>query len=107
MSLKSGGSLVFDQGEALTAIDVNTGKFVGSKGKTLEQTITQTNLEAAEEIAEQLRLRNLGGIIIIDFIDMDPRAQPAQGLPRGCKTRCAATVPRPTPPRSPRWVWSR
>jgi ribonuclease G len=71
VELKSGGSLVFDQGEALTAIDVNTGKFVGSKGKTLEQTITQTNLEAADEIAEQLRLRNLGGLIIIDFIDMD------------------------------------
>ncbi len=69
--LKSGGSLVFDQGEALTAIDVNTGKFVGAKGRTLEETITQTNLEAAEGIAEQLRLRNLGGLIIIDFIDMD------------------------------------
>jgi ribonuclease G len=71
VSLKSGGSLVFDQGEALTAIDVNTGKFVGSKGKTLEETITKTNLEAAEEVADQLRLRNLGGLIIIDFIDMD------------------------------------
>ncbi|MCA9689112.1 MAG: Rne/Rng family ribonuclease [Myxococcales bacterium] len=69
--LKSGGSLVFDQGEALTAIDVNTGKFVGAKGKTLEETITHTNMEAAEEIAEQLRLRNLGGLVIIDFIDMD------------------------------------
>ena len=71
VGLRSGGSLVFDQGEALTAIDVNTGKFVGSKGKTLEETITQTNLESADEIAEQLRLRNLGGLIIIDFIDMD------------------------------------
>lgn len=71
VGLKSGGSLIFDQGEALTAIDVNTGKFVGSKGKTLEQTITQTNLEAAEEIGDQLRLRNLGGLVIIDFIDMD------------------------------------
>jgi ribonuclease G len=71
VDLPSGGSLVFDQGEALTAIDVNTGKFVGSKGKTLEETITQTNLEAAEEIADQLRLRNVGGLIIIDFIDMD------------------------------------
>jgi ribonuclease G len=69
--LKSGGSLVFDQGEALTAVDVNTGKFVGAKGKTLEETITQTNIEAAEEIADQLRLRNLGGLVIIDFIDMD------------------------------------
>ena len=71
VGLKSGGSLIFDQGEALTAIDVNTGKFVGAKGKTLEETITQTNLEAAEEIADQLRLRNLGGLVIIDFIDMD------------------------------------
>ena len=71
VDLKSGGSLVFDQGEALTAIDVNTGKFVGNKGKTLEETITQTNLEAADEISEQLRLRNVGGLIIIDFIDMD------------------------------------
>lgn len=71
VGLKSGGSLVFDQGEALTAIDVNTGKFVGAKGKTLEETITQTNLEAASEIGDQLRLRNLGGLVIIDFIDMD------------------------------------
>ncbi len=71
VELKSGGTLIFDQGEALTAIDVNTGKFVGVKGKTLEETITQTNLEAADEAAEQLRLRNLGGLIIIDFIDMD------------------------------------
>lgn len=71
VQLKSGGSLVFDQGEALTAIDVNTGKFVGAKGKTLEETITHTNLEAADEIADQLRLRNLGGLVIIDFIDMD------------------------------------
>lgn len=71
VSLPSGGSLVFDQGEALTAIDVNTGKFVGSKGKTLEETITQTNIEAAAEIGDQLRLRNIGGLVIIDFIDMD------------------------------------
>ena len=71
VELKSGGSLIFDQGEALTAIDVNTGKFVGARGKTLEETITQTNLEAADSIADQLRLRNLGGLVIIDFIDMD------------------------------------
>jgi ribonuclease G len=71
VQLKSGGTLIFDQGEALTAVDVNTGKFVGAKGRTLEETITQTNLEAAEEIADQLRLRNLGGLVIIDFIDMD------------------------------------
>jgi ribonuclease G len=67
--LKSGGSLIIDQGEALTAIDVNTGKFVGKR--SLEETITKTNLEAAKEVAGQLRLRNIGGMIIVDFIDMD------------------------------------
>jgi ribonuclease G len=70
--LRSGGSLVVDQGEALTAIDVNTGKFVGKK--SLEETITQTNLEACKEVADQLRLRNIGGMIIVDFIDMDRQA---------------------------------
>jgi len=67
--LKSGGNIVIDQTEALTAIDVNTGKFVGKT--TLEDTILKTNLEAVREIAYQIRLRNLGGIIIIDFIDME------------------------------------
>ena len=67
--LKSGGSLVIDQGEALTAIDVNTGSFVGSKD--LEDTITKNNLEACREVARQLRLRNIGGIIVVDFVDMD------------------------------------
>jgi ribonuclease G len=67
--LRSGGSLIIDQGEALTAIDVNTGKFVGKK--SLEETITKTNLEACKEVADQLRLRNIGGMIIVDFIDMD------------------------------------
>ena len=66
--LKSGGHLVIDQTEAMTTIDVNTGAFVGSR--TQEETIYKTNLEAAQAIARQLRLRNLGGIIIIDFIDM-------------------------------------
>ncbi len=66
--LKSGGYLVIDQTEALTTIDVNTGAYVGHR--TLEETIFKTNLEAAQAIARQLRLRNLGGIIIIDFIDM-------------------------------------
>ncbi|MBA2664649.1 MAG: Rne/Rng family ribonuclease [Bradymonadaceae bacterium] len=71
--LKSGGSLVFDKTEALAAVDVNTGKFVGSSNN-LEETILRTNLEAAEEVVYQLRLRNIGGIIIIDFIDMeDPK----------------------------------
>ncbi|MBS1958829.1 MAG: Rne/Rng family ribonuclease [Bdellovibrionales bacterium] len=67
--LKSGGYIVIDQAEALVAIDVNTGRFVGKK--SLEDTILKTNLEAAEEIAYQLRLRNCGGIIICDFIDME------------------------------------
>ena len=67
--LKSGGSLVIDQGEALTAIDVNTGSYVGKRD--LESTITANNLEACEAVARQLRLRNLGGIIVIDFVDMD------------------------------------
>ena len=67
--LPSGGSLVIDRTEAMTVIDVNTGKFVGSGGN-LEQTVTRNNLEAAEEIVRQLRLRDVGGIIVIDFIDM-------------------------------------
>ena len=70
--LKSGGYIVIDQTEALVAIDVNTGRYVG-KSNRLEDTVLKTNLEAAEEIARQLRLRDLGGIIVIDFIDMDDR----------------------------------
>ncbi|MDA8095762.1 MAG: ribonuclease G [Betaproteobacteria bacterium] len=69
VDLKSGGYLVIDQTEALTTIDVNTGAFVG--GRNFDDTIFKTNLEAAQAIARQLRLRNLGGIIIVDFIDMD------------------------------------
>ena len=70
--LKSGGYLVIDRAEALTVIDVNTGKYVGKDN--LEKTITNTNCEAAREIAVQLRLRDIGGIVIIDFIDMDKEA---------------------------------
>jgi ribonuclease G len=69
--LKSGGYLVIDQGEALTAIDVNTGSFVNAGSGNLEDTVTVNNLEASEEVARQLRLRNIGGIIVIDFVDMD------------------------------------
>ena len=69
VDLKSGGYLIFDQTEALTTVDVNTGGFVGARN--FDDTIFKTNLEAAQSIARQLRLRNLGGIIIIDFIDMD------------------------------------
>jgi ribonuclease G len=67
--LKSGGTLIIDQAEALTAIDINTGRFVGKRN--LEETILKTNLEAVKEVAYQLRLRNIGGMVIVDFIDME------------------------------------
>ena len=67
--LPSGGSLIIESTEALTVVDVNTGKNVGSS--SLEETVLSNNLEAAEEIAHQLRLRDIGGIIVIDFIDME------------------------------------
>jgi ribonuclease G len=71
--LPSGGYLIIDQAEALSAIDVNTGRFTG-KGRDVEETIYQTNLEAVEEIAYQLRFRNIGGLIVLDFIDMERQA---------------------------------
>src|ERR671932_1902710 len=74
VDLPSGGYLVFDYAEAFTVIDVNTGRFVGGRGKNssgrLEETITKNNLEAVKEVVRQLRLRDIGGIIVIDFIDM-------------------------------------
>lgn len=76
--LKCGGYLVIDRTEALTVIDVNTGKYVG--GSSLEQTVLKTNMEAAREIARQLRLRDIGGIIIIDFIDMHEHEHQAMVL---------------------------
>jgi ribonuclease G len=82
--LKSGGYLVFDQTEAMTSVDINTGSFLGQKN--LEETAYRTNLEAAQAVARQLRLRNLGGIIIIDFIDMkedDHRRQVLRTLEKG------------------------
>ena len=96
VDLKSGGYLILDQTEAMTTIDVNTGAFVG--GRNLEDTIFKTNLEAAQAIARQLRLRNLGGIIIIDFIDMrdpDHRAQVMQALERALeKDHAKSTISR-------------
>jgi ribonuclease G len=99
VALKSGGYLVIDQTEALTTIDVNTGAYVGHRN--LEETIYRTNLEAAVAIARQLRLRNLGGIIIIDFIDMEEeehRRQVLQALERAlakdhAKTHLSAVSP--------------
>ena len=74
VDLPSGGYLIFDYAEAFTVVDVNTGRFVGSRSKTssqrLEDTITKNNLEAVKEVVRQLRLRDIGGIIVIDFIDM-------------------------------------
>ena len=81
--LPSGGSLIIEHTEALTVIDVNTGKNVGTS--SLEETVFRNNLEAAERDRPQLRLRDIGGIIVIDFIDMEIREQPRrghQGLPR-------------------------
>jgi ribonuclease G len=92
--LKSGGYLIIDQTEAMTTIDVNTGAFVGSRN--LEETIFRTNLEAAQSIARQLRLRNLGGIIILDFIDMvieSHKVQVLQALERAlAKDRTKSTI---------------
>jgi len=84
--LKSGGYLVIQQTEALSVIDVNTGKYVGQR--SLEETVVHTNLEAAGEIARQLRLRNLGGIIIIDFIDMTAKEDQQQVI-EVLETACA------------------
>jgi len=78
VGLKSGGTLVFDQTEAMTTVDVNTGGFVGSR--SFDDTVFKTNLEAAQAIARQLRLRNLGGVILIDFIDMEGDAHRAAVL---------------------------
>ncbi|MCW8854514.1 MAG: ribonuclease E/G, partial [Gammaproteobacteria bacterium] len=90
--LKSGGYLIIDQTEAMTTIDVNTGAFVGHRN--LEETIFKTNLEAAQAIARQLRLRNLGGIIILDFIDMleeDHRRQVLRALEKALEKDHART----------------
>ncbi|HWK54194.1 MAG TPA: ribonuclease E/G, partial [Hyphomicrobiales bacterium] len=76
--LKSGGNLVIDQNEAMTSIDVNTGAFLGSRNQ--EETIFKTNLEAAKAIARQLKVRNIGGIIIVDFIDMQNEEHQRQVL---------------------------
>ena len=117
--LPSGGSLVIDRTEAMTVVDVNTGKFVGSGGN-LEETVTKNNLEAAEEIVRQLRLRDIGGIIVVDFIDMvlesnrdlvlrrlveclSPRPHEAPGR-RGHLARPRADDPQEARPRAPRVV---
>jgi ribonuclease G len=99
VELKSGGHLVIDQTEAMTTIDVNTGAYTGHRN--LEETVLKTNLEAAQAIARQLRLRNLGGIIILDFIDMkseDHRAQVMRALERALAADHARTQVYPFSP---------
>ena len=87
--LPSGGSLVIERTEALTVIDVNTGKNVGTSN--LEETVYRNNLEAAEVIARELRLRDIGGIIVIDFIDMEIRVEPRGGRGGVPRKRSPAT----------------
>ncbi|NKF22841.1 ribonuclease G [Solimonas marina] len=99
VELKSGGHLIIDQTEAMTTIDVNTGAYIGHRN--LEETVLKTNLEAAQAIARQLRLRNLGGIIIIDFIDMkseDHRGQVLRALERSLAADHARTQIHPFSP---------
>ena len=105
MWLPTGGSLVIDRTEAMTVIDVNTGKFTG-QGGNLEETVTRNNLEAAEEIVRQLRLRDIGGIIVIDFIDMVLESNRDLVLRRLLEC-LAGTAPSTRSPRSPRWAWCR
>ena len=89
----------------MTVIDVNTGRFTGAGG-TLEETVTRNNLEAAEEIVRQLRLRDIGGMVVIDFVDMVLESNRDLVLRR--LVEClVATVHATRSPRSPHWVWSR
>jgi ribonuclease G len=102
VDLPSGGYLMIDYAEAMTVIDVNSGSFTGrGKGAKLEDTITKTNLEAAEEVVRQLRLRDIGGIIVIDFIDMARRTESRHGA------EDAPQVARRGPHRRPTWSRSR
>ena len=97
--LPSGGAIVIDHTEALVAIDVNSAR--ATKGADIEETAARTNLEAADEVARQLRLRDLGGLIVIDFIDMEVGQEPARS--RAAPERRAAS----TTVRASRWARSR
>jgi ribonuclease G len=104
VELKSGGYLIVDQTEALTTFDVNTGGFVGARN--FDDTIFKTNLEAAQAIARQLRLRNLGGIIIVDFIDMVREDHRTPCWP-SFASNWPATGSKPWPAASRNWGWWR
>ena len=91
VTLPSGGAIVIDHTEALVSIDVNSARAI--KGGDIEETATRTNLEAADEVARQMRLRDLGGLIVIDFIDMEESRRTAARSRTACATRCARTVP--------------
>ena len=97
--LPSGGSLIIEHTEALTVIDVNTGKNVGKS--SLEETVFHNNLEAAVEMAKQLRLRDIGGIIVIDFVDMEEKREPRRRHRRRSVTRWHGTRPAPRCSTSP------
>ena len=103
--LPSGGSLVIERTEALTVIDVNTGKNVGTSN--LEETVYRNNLEAAEAVARELRLRDIGGIIVIDFIDMEIKAEPRGGRGGASARPSPATRRAPRCSRSPSSACSR
>ena len=110
VDLPSGGYLVFDYAEAFTVIDVNTGRFVGSRSRTstarLEETVTKNNVEAAKEVVRQLRLRDIGGIIVIDFVDMaNPKNRAT--VEEALKRELSETGRRRTSSRSPRSAWWR
>ncbi len=97
VQLPSGGSIVIDYTEALVSIDINSAR--ATRGSDIETTALNTNLEAADEIARQLRIRDLGGLIVIDFIDMESTQEPARG--RGPAARCREGGPRAHPDRPP------
>ena len=105
MWLPSGGSLIIEHTEALTVIDVNTGKNVGTS--SLEETVFHNNMEAAEEIAKQLRLRDIGGIIVIDFIDMEIRDNRAKVVERVPQRPGPGQDPHRRCSTSPTSAWSR
>jgi ribonuclease E len=98
VNLPSGGAIVIDHTEALVAIDVNSA--ARTRGGDIEETATRTNIEAADEIARQMRLRDLGGLIVVDFIDMESRRTAARSS-SACATRCASTAPACSSARSP------